>query len=90
MWITNPPRDLLGICGVSRVIRECAVFNQLMLPLSARMKESFQWKINIVCKFMREIVNTVSTRVFSSQILARVQVLFEDTGPGARRPRAHK
>lgn len=63
MWITIRPRDLLGICGVSRVIRECAVFNQLMLPLSARMKEAFQWKINIVCKFMREIVSTAQLRI---------------------------
>ena len=70
MLITIRPRDLLGICGVSRVIGECAVFNQLML--SARMKEAFQWKINIVCKFMREILSTVhgptqnlSTKVYS-------------------------
>ena len=59
MCVTVRPHDHLGICGVSRVIREsvqcsgAAESNQLMLPLSARMKEAFQWKIGIVCKWGR-------------------------------------
>ena len=70
------------------------VFSVLLL-LSARMKEAFQWKIIKMASPTKNPTSSIyifppeSIFLFSSQIVACVQVLIQDTRPDARRPRAH-
>ena len=48
------------------------------MPLSARMKEAFQWKMKIVCKFMREIACHITTQIPMSLLFQPRNPVYSD------------